>query len=230
MMMRYYFLSVLISLLAACSRPAPQRPLSAVLEQERIAVPRGKGDTTPVEVNVTTITSMPSDYEGIPVGTTPEGRPYLGAETPQITIHVFSDIQCPYCNQAHFKLVEWVRKHPQELQLVYHHFPLSFHQNANNYARQAVCAAEQGKFWPVLADLFRSGYRPMDLRTLAKRHQMQAQEFIRCSAGKASQLTVDRDLAEGRRLNVQGTPTFFVDGTSMNIVDLENLLKAKLKE
>ncbi len=217
-------------LLAACSRPAPQKPLSAVLQQERIEVPKGRDGGAPSEVRVAVVAATPSDYEGIPVGVTPEGNPTLGSDTPQITIHVFSDIQCPYCNQAHFKLVEWVRRHPRELQLVYHHFPLSFHQYANDYARQAVCAAEQGRFWPVLADLFRSGYRPMDLRTLAKRHQMQAQEFIRCAAGKASQSTVDRDLAEGKRLNVRGTPSFFVDGLSLNYVDLENLLKAKLKE
>ncbi|PKN26135.1 MAG: hypothetical protein CVU65_06630 [Deltaproteobacteria bacterium HGW-Deltaproteobacteria-22] len=228
--MRNLLLFCGILMLGACTHPSPQKPLSAVLEQERIEVPKGRSGVAPSEIRVAVVPTMPSDYEGIPVGTTPEGCPTLGSDTPQITIHVFSDIQCPYCNQAHFKLVEWVRKHPRELQLVYHHFPLSFHQYANNYARQAVCAAEQGQFWPVLADLFRSGYRPMDLRTLAKRHQMQAQEFIRCTANQASQLTVDRDLAEGKRLNVRGTPSFFVDNLSLNYVDLENLLKAKLKE
>ncbi len=228
--MRLTFLPGLLVLLCACSRPAPQRPLSAVLEQERIAVPKGGDSGGSNDVRVASMPVPVTDYEGIPVGVTPEGRPYLGSDSPQFTIAVFSDIQCPYCNQAHFRLIEWVRRHPRELQVVYHHFPLSFHQYANDYARQAVCAAEQGRFWPVLADLFRSGYRPMDLRTLAKRHQMQAREFVRCAAGRASQLAVDRDLAEGKRLNVQGTPTFFVDGTAMNIVDLENLLKSKLKE
>ena len=228
--MRLFLLPVVISLLAACSKTAPQKPLSAVLEQEHIAVPKGKTSDAPPEVRVTVLTAAPADYEGIPVGTTPEGRPYLGSDAPQFSILVFSDLQCPYCNQAHFRLVEWVRRHPRELQLVFAHFPLSMHQHANTYARQAVCAAEQGRFWHVLPDLFRAGYRPMDLRTLATRHKLDATTFVACAAGRGSQLIVDRDLAEGRRLNVQGTPTFFVDGVSMNIVDLENQLKSKLKE
>jgi protein-disulfide isomerase len=216
-------------LIAACSRPAPQKPLSAVLEQERIAVPKGSSGDAPLEVRVTAAPVSSSDYDGIPVGITPEGRPYLGSDFPQFEIHMFSDLQCPYCARAHFQLVEWVRRHPLDLRLVYYHFPLTMHQHASDYARQAVCADKQGRFWPMLADLYRSGYHPMNLRKLAMQHQMQVPEFLHCVASRASQQTVDRDIAEGKRLNVQGTPTFFVDGASMNLIDLENLLRAKLK-
>jgi protein-disulfide isomerase len=143
---------------------------------------------------------------------------------------MFTDLQCPYCNRAHLQLVEWVRRHPGELQVVFFHFPLTMHQHAAQYAREAVCAGEQGKFWHVVGDLYRAGYRPLDQPTLTKRHNLDLPTFQRCVAARTTQLTLDRDLAEGNRLQVRGTPTFFVDGVMMNIVDLENLLKAKLKE
>ena len=224
------FLSIAAAL-AACSRPAPQPKLSRVLEAERIDVPKGAaGPVAEPEVRVPTSTAAPTDFEGIPVGITPEGRPTLGSDAPQITILMFSDLQCPYCNRAHFQVVEWVRRHPRELQLVFFHFPLSMHKHAAQYAREAHCAGEQGRFWHVLGDLYRAGYQPIGHGTLAKRHVLDLPSFQRCVAAQTTQQAIDRDLAEGNRLQVRGTPTFFIDGVQMNSVDLENLIRAKFKE
>ncbi len=225
------FLLVAAAALCACARPAPQRKLSTVLAEERIDVPKGAaGPVAEPEVRVAAVSAPPTDFEGLPIGITPEGRPMLGSDAAQIVIHMFTDLQCPYCNRAHFQVVEWIRRHPAELQLVFFHFPLSMHQHAAQYAREAFCAAEQGRFWHVLGDLYRAGYRPVDQPTLAKRHGLDLSTFQRCVAARTTQQAIDRDLAEGNRLQVRGTPTFFVDGAQMNIVDLENLLKAKLKE
>ncbi len=225
------FSTLALVALAACSRPAPQPKLSRVLAAERIDVPKGApGPVAEPEVRVSAVTAVPTDFEGIPIGVTVDGRPTLGSDAPQLTIHMFSDLQCPYCNRAHFQVVEWVRRHPQELQLVFFHFPLSRHKYAAQYAREAHCAGEQGKFWHVLGDLYRAGYQPIGNAALAKRHALDLPSFQRCVAAQTTQQAIDRDLAEGNRLQVRGTPTFFVDGVQMNSVDLENLLRAKIKE
>lgn len=217
---------------AGCSRPAPQQKLSHVLASERIDVPKGAaGPVVEPEVrSAAPAASAPGDFEGIPIGVNTDGRPTLGSDAPQITIHMFSDLQCPYCSRSHFQLVERIRRHPRELQLVFFHYPLTMHKNAADYARQAFCAGEQGKFWHVLGDLYRSGYQPMGPPALAKRHVLDLPAFQRCLAARTTQQAIDRDLAEGNRLQVRGTPTFFVDGVQMNSVDLENLLRAKIKE
>jgi protein-disulfide isomerase len=230
-MRRSLLLLPLVVAAAACARPAPQQKLSTVLAAEHIDVPKGAtGPVAEPEVRVSAVTAAPTDFEGIPIGITPEGRPMLGADAAQIVIHMFSDLQCPYCGRAHSQLVEWVRRHPGEIQVVFFHFPLSMHQHAAQYAREAHCAGEQGKFWHVIGDLYRAGYQPVGSATLAKRHALDLPSFQRCVSDQTTQQAITRDLAEGNRLQVRGTPTFFVDGVQMNSVDLENLLKAKLKE
>ena len=78
----------------------------------------------------------------------------MGAKNGKITMVSFSDFECPYC--ARFKLTadQILENYPNDVTLVFKHFPLSFHQYALPAAVASECAAEQGKFKEMHDKLF----------------------------------------------------------------------------
>jgi len=80
----------------------------------------------------------------------------LGPANAPVQIVVYSDFQCVFaanwcrsCNsQAEF---------PNEVTIVYRHFPLTAHPRAFPAAVAAECAAEQGFFWEYHDKLFVEG-------------------------------------------------------------------------
>ncbi|MEF9438462.1 MAG: DsbA family protein, partial [Candidatus Mariimomonas ferrooxydans] len=61
----------------------------------------------------------------------------------------FSDFQCPYCVGLQPTLKKVLEAYPEEVKLVYKHFPLAFHAQARNAAKASQAAEEQGKFWEM---------------------------------------------------------------------------------
>lgn len=67
----------------------------------------------------------------------------------------YSDFQCPSCAQLELVLKRALAANPQDLRLVYRHFPLaSIHDKALVTAQAAEAAGLQGKFWEMHDALF----------------------------------------------------------------------------
>ena len=85
----------------------------------------------------------------------PTWAPRLGPSDAPITIVEFSDFQCPFCKAAFPVIRQVVNAYPDQIQLVYRHFPLkSIHPLADDLAHASMCAHEQGKFWSFHDRLF----------------------------------------------------------------------------
>lgn len=83
--------------------------------------------------------------------------PVYGKADAKVTIVEFSDFECPYCARAYDTVNQIKEAYPNDVKIVYKHFPLSnIHPNAENAAKAAVCAQEQGKFWEMHDKLFES--------------------------------------------------------------------------
>lgn len=80
-----------------------------------------------------------------------------GASSPVITLLEYSDFQCPYCSIAGRSLKEFEAAHPDEVQVIFRHFPLPMHDKANLAAQAAEAAGAQGKFWEMHDLLFAEG-------------------------------------------------------------------------
>ncbi len=78
----------------------------------------------------------------------------IGPEDAAITIIEYSDFQCPYCRNVSLSLIEYQEKHPDEVRLIYRHFPLSFHEKAVLAAVAANAAGDQGMFFDAAEFLF----------------------------------------------------------------------------
>lgn len=135
---------------------------------------------------------------------------------PEVLVEVFSDFQCPYCaglaqpmHQLQAKGVDGVR-----MQVVFKHFPLSFHTDAPLAHQAAAAAGVQGKFWEMHDLLFasQSALKRDNLLAHAKALKLDLARFAKDLDSDAVKGIVEADKSAGAKRNVNGTPTFFVNG------------------
>lgn len=144
-----------------------------------------------------------------------EGAPVRGSPMAQVTIVEFSDFQCPYCGRAAPILQQVLDEFEGRVRLVFKHYPLSSaHPRAMPAARAAIAAGNQGKFWEM-HDLLFEHQRQLeddDLESYAEQLGLNMDRFRADMASAATQRRIEQDRAEGKRVGVEGTPTFFVNG------------------
>lgn len=168
-------------------------------------------------------TSAPLPSGKPPEGVDDAGQPYVGAKSPKLVITEFSDYQCPHCARAHQQLRILVARYPDAIRVVHRHFPLDndcnpkiprpFHTHACYYARLAVCAATLGKFWQGNDYLFAQGQSEsaVAIESFARNIDTPADKIKECLANRAD-VILKRDVEAGAKLNINGTPTFIIDG------------------
>jgi protein-disulfide isomerase len=139
--------------------------------------------------------------------------PTVGPKTAPVVIIEFSDFQCPFCKQAERVIKKLLEAHPQSLRFVFKHLPLAIHEQASDSARAAFCAAEQDLFWRYHDALFAStDLSPETLREIAAGLGMNRAKFKMCQSSEASEAAILKDVAQARRLGIEGTPTFIING------------------
>jgi protein-disulfide isomerase len=144
--------------------------------------------------------------------------PSAGPDDAPVTIVEFSDFQCPFCRRASTIVREVRERYPQQVRLVYRHFPLEhIHSDARAAAEASMCAADQGEFWGYHDALFENARAlgQEDLIRYAGDLELDVEAFEQCLEDRTHRTLVDADLAEGRDLGVTGTPAFFVNGVMM---------------
>lgn len=149
-----------------------------------------------------------------PVDIPIQNAPAKGASNARITLVEFSDFQCPFCIRAIPQLNAVLKAYPNEVRLVYKQFPLDNHSQARLAAQAAVAADAQGKFWP-LHDRLYSNSRQINranIHAWAKELGLDMAKFTAALDSAATKALVDRDIADGDRVGVEGTPTVFVNG------------------
>jgi protein-disulfide isomerase len=144
-----------------------------------------------------------------------DGAPFLGAVDAPVTIVEFSDFHCPYCKRVLPSLAEVRSRYGDKVKLVFRDFPLDrLHPQARRAAEAARCAHDQDKFWNYHDLLFANAPQvaPEQLRAYAQQVGLDVPAFERCLASGKHASGVQKDLDEGIRLGVSGTPAFFVNG------------------
>ena len=98
-------------------------------------------------------------------------------------------------------------------------FVIGMFPNAKEAAEGSLCAAEQGKFWPMHDKLYANRKAWMASKspvTLVARYAAEVgvntAAYGRCVQGRAVSETLERNNALARSLYVRGTPTFVING------------------
>lgn len=144
--------------------------------------------------------------------------PTLGNANAPVTLVEFSDFQCPFCRQFIGTLKQVEKNYPRDVKIVYRQFPIeSIHQYAPMAAEASLCAAEQGKFWQLHDMMFadQSKLTVADLKEKAGVAGADRAKFDACLGSRKYTTQVERDIAEGTRLGVNGTPAIFVNGIEL---------------
>ncbi len=143
-------------------------------------------------------------------------NPAWGPEDAKVTVIEFSDFQCPYCQRFATQTLPQLRQaYGDKIRFVYRDFPLSaIHQYAMGAAEAAECANEQGKFWEYSDQLWanQAALQVTDLKSYAGKIGLDQAQFDACLDGHKYVADVQANVADGNKVQVQGTPTFFVNG------------------
>ncbi|NJM48151.1 MAG: thioredoxin domain-containing protein, partial [Alkalinema sp. RU_4_3] len=123
----------------------------------------------------------------------------------------FSDFQCPYCAAVRENLKQFAQKYPNDVTLVYKHFPLTrIHDQALPAAMAAWAAGQQGKFWEFHDALFGNQKTLSDAfyQETAKGLNLNIAKFNADRKGAEATRAIAADVAMAESLSIDGTPTF----------------------
>ncbi|MBI2055122.1 MAG: DsbA family protein [Candidatus Sungbacteria bacterium] len=134
----------------------------------------------------------------------------------------YSDFQCPAC-AAYYPMAEELQKEfGDKLRFVYRHFPLRQHAYANLTARATEAAGRQGKFWEMYGIIFEhqkewaaSDQASELMAEYAKTLNLDMDKFSKDLASDEVKERVENNLQSGLSSRVEGTPTFFLNGSKI---------------
>ncbi len=146
--------------------------------------------------------------------------PFLGSNNPKVTIVEFLDFKCPFSRAESPILRQVMQKYGNKVKLIVRNFPPSdnVHPGAGQLANLAMCAYEQGYYWPLHDWLYEqqdnigANLSIEDIDSLAPQFGWDAGKMRLCLANPNVKVTVNKDFADGYRFGVGGTPTFFING------------------
>jgi glutaredoxin len=152
----------------------------------------------------------------------PADGPSFGPPGAKITLVVFNDFQCPYCREFARTLRENLpQKYPHDVRVIFKDFPIaSIHPWARPAAEAAHCLSD-GKpeiFWLFHDWIFehQGEIDPGNLRekvlSFAKEHALDPAKVGTCLDIHGTAPEVEASLKQGRALEIEQTPTFFLNG------------------
>ena len=135
-------------------------------------------------------------------------------DSKKVLLLEFSDFQCPFCKRVQDTMMKLRSRYDNKVQFAYRHYPLPFHKQARGLAEAAECARDQGRFWETQALIYQNPPNGIELSQLVETVQeagvQNLVEFEKCFTSGKYKARVLKDLRDGSRIGIQGTPTFVI--------------------
>src|SRR5437773_8851171 len=117
------------------------------------------GDSNTTFATTTSLTAPPGTNSPAPTGSAPVAmptKPNFKVSSP-VVLEEYGDYQCPPCGLLYPELKQIEKEYGNQVQIVFHHFPLmKIHKNALMAAHAAEAARNQNKFWEMHDRLYRN--------------------------------------------------------------------------
>ncbi len=132
----------------------------------------------------------------------------------------FLDFECESCLAAYPLVEELSEEYGENLTAVSRYFPLPGHPNSETAAAAVEAAAQQGKFKDMHARMYETQTqwshtnedRSPVFRSYAEDLGLDMAAYDAAIEDPATMDRINQDKNDGLALNVEGTPTFFLDG------------------
>jgi protein-disulfide isomerase len=166
------------------------------------------------------------DMTKAPLGAQPPN--FLGAPNAAVTVEEFADFQCPSCGAKHQVMHQIQGMYGSRIKFIFRNFPLPMHDKAYDAAVAAEAAGMQGKFWDMHNLLYTNqqiwsadpNYKAT-FKGYAEKIGLDVDKWENDMAGMAPKSRISADMERGKALNINSTPTVFINGKSVPYPDME---------
>jgi len=150
--------------------------------------------------------------------------PSLGDPKAAVTLVEYSDFECPVCRNLHDVLRGMLPNYAGKVRLVFKDFPLEqLHPWARTAAIAGRCAYQQNPkaFWKMYdfiydnQEIISAANAWTKMMDFAGQSGLDNDTFKSCMAGPEAAAAVNASRANGQQLDVNSTPTVFVNGRRM---------------
>ncbi|HLT39286.1 MAG TPA: thioredoxin domain-containing protein [Enhygromyxa sp.] len=132
-----------------------------------------------------------------------------------VTIVEYSDFQCPYCVRLTDSLKAVADEYPDDVRVVFKHFPLPMHKQAKPASEAVLAAHAQGKGWEMHDLVFQNNRKLSNEDLIRYAEQVGVPDIARFKSELESGTygaKVDADMKQGQQFGVGSTPSFFING------------------
>ncbi len=207
------------------SKPTPPKPANSN---------QAAKESTPAKQN-----TIPPNA---PLGAQPANE--VGSPNAVVTLEEFADFQCGSCAAAHPTMNEIKTMYGNRIHFIFRNYPLQIpaHDKSYDAAVAAEAAGSQGKFWDMQNMLFTNQQAWTKDPTFkeiwkgyAQKIGLNIPKWESDMAGIAAKGRVNADMDRGKALEVNSTPTLYVNGVSipygsMNVASLKALIDAEIQK
>ena len=158
--------------------------------------------------------------------------PARGPADAPVTVVDFSDLQCPHCKELH-PTIEKLMTENKNVRVVFQTFPLPMHDWAAKAADYADCVSRSSNdaFWKFIGSVFAAqtditaANADEKLTAMADSAGVKGTDIAACAAKPETTSRVQKSVALANALNVDSTPTLFINGRKLPAVPYEVLQK-----
>ncbi len=158
-----------------------------------------------------------------------QGAPVKGPADARVTIVEFFDPACGTCRDFYPLMQQFIDQYPGKVKVMVRYAPL--HPGSDQVVKMLEAAHQQGHFWPALELLFYNQGRwvinhasqPMSARTILNSLDLDQEQLTADMNSLNLSQVIQKDMQDGRALNVRATPEFFVNGRPMPSFGYEQL-------
>jgi len=151
--------------------------------------------------------------------------PSRGPADAPVTIVEFSDLQCPHCKEAQ-PTIDKLLVEEKNARLVFQNFPLQSHDWAAKAAAYGDCIGRSSSdaFWKFVQSVYDAqsdilaSNADEKLTALADKSGVKGSDVAACAAKPETTSRVEQSIALGKSVDVNGTPTLFINGRKVGNV------------
>lgn len=150
-----------------------------------------------------------------------------------VELVAYKDFECPPCGQFHPIEEQLYEQFKDRVKFTFKHFPIdTLHPNARAAHRAAEAAGLQGKFFEM-QNLLYDGQRQWSSQVTnnpqtvfeqyAQQLGLDLEKFKADVVLDSTNKTINADISTGKQIGVNGTPSFFINGTQVNTGEINSL-------